>query len=115
MEDLIVPMLVAGVVCGIACALIADVRGAHSGGWFVLGFLFSFAALLFVSIVPLNREKLGEEGIQKGTHKKCDYCAEVVKAEAVKCRYCASPLEVRPKEVEEDNSDRWIMLISNNT
>jgi hypothetical protein len=83
-----------GIASGISCAAIASVRGVDVGGWFVLGLLLSLPAILFVSIAQPSRHAIEQRGLESGTHKKCDYCAEAVKSEAVKCRHCASPLEV---------------------
>ena len=93
--ELILLIFFVHVVSGIACAVIALERGVKAGGWFFLGFLLNLLAVLFVSIALPNPQQVAEDGIEKGTHKKCDYCAEVVKAEAVKCRYCHSPLEAK--------------------
>ena len=80
------------IMFGALCAGIADSKGRNSVGWFVVGFLSNILGLLFLLIAPPNQEELDNEGIKKGTHKKCDYCAEVVKVEAVKCPHCTADL-----------------------
>lgn len=99
-------IIVANVVSAIACNVIADARGVSSRRWLLLGFLFNFLAVLFVSIALPNEQKKAEDGFIEGTHKKCNYCAEIVKAEAVKCRYCHSPLETKEPPQEEPNNSQ---------
>ena len=100
-------IFVVNIISGISCAAIADSRGVNPGGWFVLGLLLSVTALLFVSIALPNQKELSEKGIEKGTHKKCPYCAEVVRAEALKCRFCHSTLEVEePPQKETYNTQQ---------
>ena len=88
-------LVVLGIASGATCAMIAFMRGVSPGGWFVLGLLLNVPAILFVAIAQPTQYAIEQKGLQAGTHRKCDYCAEVVKREAVKCRYCASPLEVK--------------------
>ena len=103
-SDVIGVFFVTGIVSGISCAGIAYIRGVSAGGWFVLGFLLDVPAILFVSIAQPTQYAIEAKGLEEGTHKKCDYCAEVVRAEAVKCRYCTSPLEVKEPPKEQNNS-----------
>ena len=93
MSDIFGIIFVFSIVSGVTCAKIAHGRGVHSGGWFVLGFLLNLPAILFVSIAQPTQHAIETKGLENGTHKKCVYCAEVVKKEAVKCRYCASDIE----------------------
>ena len=94
-------------VCGGIAAGIAHEKGRNAFGWFVLGLVVNFLAILFVSIAPPNQEKLDEKGISEGTRKRCPECDEVVRSMAKKCRYCHSTLEVEvPQQKESDNSQK---------
>lgn len=75
--------IVVWVLFGIAAAMFAGFNGRSVAGWFFLGCLFGPFALLFALI--LGRPE--EEGV-----RKCPFCAELVKKEAVVCKHCGNDL-----------------------
>ena len=79
---------------GIFSAAIAVSRGRSGVGWFLIGLLFPAFGLL-VGVMPVLEDTDGT--------RQCPACAETVKAEAVKCRFCQSGLESVMKE-EKDPS-----------
>lgn len=91
-------LLVMWIGAAIACAVIAKERGRSAGGWFVLGALFGIFALAVVAMlgrVPnLHNYESGSSSLLSGMSdtKKCVFCAEQVKYEAVKCKHCGSDL-----------------------
>lgn len=80
-----------------ACAVIAANKGRSTLGWFVLGFLFGPFALLVVAVLSRNEHAQVRRGLQSGDLRTCPFCAEPVRVEATRCRYCNSDLPPPPK------------------
>lgn len=59
----------------------------HSGfGFFLLSlFLSPLIGLTWALVV---KDKSAEQELKAGTNKKCHACAEIIKSEAYKCRFC---------------------------
>lgn len=60
--------IASAIISAIVCAMIAYQRGLNVGGWLVLGFFMPLFSILFITITPLNHEKLRERGIEARTH-----------------------------------------------
>nr|WP_156605909.1 zinc ribbon domain-containing protein [Burkholderia pseudomallei] len=57
-----------------------------------LALLVPVVALVVVLLAKSGQQIAAETG-QFGEYKKCSFCAEPVRLEAVKCRHCGSTLE----------------------
>ena len=54
--------------------------------------------------MPGNTKAAEEKAIESGEMKKCPYCAELVKREAIVCKHCGKDLP-EEKKVELTNND----------
>jgi rubredoxin len=82
----------------------------------IIGLIFLFifwpigVALIIIGlIIWASRSSKKEKGIPRiGREKKCPKCAEIVKAEAVICRFCGYefPSETKDKEIQAETATR---------
>ena len=54
--------VVAGIACGFACEKIAKSKGYPVGSWWLIGFFFSFLALVGVVLIPAKKTKGNQAG-----------------------------------------------------
>lgn len=82
-------LLILWLLFSIGAGVIASNKGRSGAGFFLLSLLLSPLIGVFAALIA----KRNEENIaQKTGERKCQFCAEFVKKEAVVCKHCRSDL-----------------------
>lgn len=76
---------------GFAALPLAHSNGATEFESSLIAFLVPLVALITASTIQSGKEKAVATG-EFGDYRKCPFCAESVRKEAIKCKHCGSDL-----------------------
>lgn len=86
-------IIIAAILLGLIPAIIAHSKGRSFGLWWLYGALLFIVALVHSIVMSTDNKTIEQKQIDNGM-RKCPFCAELIKPEAMKCKHCGS--EVKP-------------------
>lgn len=84
----------------------ANSKGRSGAGFFFLSVILSpLVGIICALIASPDQNVLDRKAIEKGTHRKCPECAELVRKEAQVCKHCGHDFRVQDDPIDREPED----------
>ena len=81
------------IVFSVLVGIFAKSKGRSNAGFFALSLLISpLIAFIIALMLPPVRAKADEHALKSGELRKCPFCAELIRSEAIACKHCGGDL-----------------------
>ncbi|AIJ06985.1 MULTISPECIES: zinc ribbon domain-containing protein [Edwardsiella] len=84
-------LFIVAALLGLIPAFIAQSKGRSFGAWWLYGFFLFIVAIIHALLISKNDKAIEDKQLENGM-RKCPFCAELVKKEAIKCKHCGSDI-----------------------
>lgn len=87
--------LVLWILCGVAGMIILQNKGRGGCAGFLLGLLLGPIGIVIALVMGRNSDKLENEAMGSGNVRRCPWCAELIRIEAIACKHCGRDVPPR--------------------
>jgi RNA polymerase subunit RPABC4/transcription elongation factor Spt4 len=108
-----VSLLVWSIVFAVVTTIVASTKGLSLVKWAGIGFILGPIGVIWVLVTARDQSALEAESLRSGKFKKCPFCAEVIKKDALVCKHCGGDQTKQP--VPAQQKTYWVCPKCNET
>lgn len=95
------------------CGLITGIAGSNKGRsgflWFLVGFVLGPLGIVLALVAKKDNQTIENKALASGTQKKCPFCAELIKNEAIICKHCNREQTEHNASMQRNNSEKALL------